>query len=64
MPRYIPGDASRMECLVVSETLHRMQRDILSGTPSGQAVDQALEEVLELATRLKRERRSDRTRQR
>lgn len=50
-PRYVPEDVSRMECLVLSEVLRRIKSTILEGTPSGQAIDQALKETLELATR-------------
>lgn len=49
-PQYVPEDVSRMECLVVNQTLRKMKQDILDGTPSGQAIDQALKETLELAT--------------
>ncbi|STC97738.1 hypothetical protein [Corynebacterium renale] len=46
----IPHDASRMELLVVNETLTRIKGKILQGNPSGQVIDQALEEVIEAAT--------------
>lgn len=46
----IPTDATRMELLVVHATLHRIKIRILDGTPSGQVIDQAIEETLELAT--------------
>lgn len=49
-PQFVPADATRMECLVISQTLRKMKQAILDGTPSGQAIDQALEETLELAT--------------
>ena len=50
-PQYVPADATRMECLVLSQTLRKMKQAVLDGTPSGQAIDQALEEAMELATR-------------
>lgn len=50
-PQYVPADATRMECLVISQTLRKMKQAVLDGTPSGQVIDQALEETLELATR-------------
>lgn len=49
-PRFVPADATRMECLVINQTLGKMKQAVLNGTPSGQAIDQALEETLELAT--------------
>lgn len=49
-PKYVPADATRMECLVISQTLRKIKAAVLDGTPSGQAIDQALEETLELAT--------------
>lgn len=49
--QYVPADATRMECLVISQTLRKMKQAVLDGTPSGQVIDQALEETLELATR-------------
>ena len=49
-PQYVPADATRMECLVISQTLRKMKQAVHDGTPSGQAIDQALEETLELAT--------------
>lgn len=55
-PRYIPEDATRMECLVISRTLREMKQAVLDGTPSGLAIDQALEEAMELATRPARAR--------
>lgn len=55
-PQYVPEDVSRMECLVISHTLHAMKEAILNGTPSGLVVDQALEEAMELATRPARAR--------
>lgn len=39
-----------MECLVLSKTLREMKQAVLDGTPSGQVIDQAIEETLELAT--------------
>ena len=55
-PQYVPADASRMECLVISQTLREMKQAVLDGTPSGLAIDQALEETMELATRPARAR--------
>ena len=49
-PQFVPADATRMECLVVSQTLRKMKQAVLGGIPSGQVIDQALEETLELAT--------------
>lgn len=55
-PQYVPEDVSRMECLVLSEVLRRIKAAVLDGTPSGQVIDQALEETMELATRPARAR--------
>lgn len=49
-PQFVPADATRMECLVLSRTLRKMKAAVLDGTPFGLAIDQALEETLELAT--------------
>lgn len=49
-PQYVPADATRMECLIISQTLRKIKQAALNGTPSGQAIDQALEETFELAT--------------
>lgn len=49
-PQYVPADATRMECLVISQTLRKIKQAALDGTPSGQVIDQAIEETLELAT--------------
>lgn len=50
-PQFVPADATRMECLAISQTLRKIKQAALDGTPSGLAIDQALEETLELATR-------------
>lgn len=55
-PKYVPADATRMECLVISQTLRKIKAAVLDGTPSGQTIDQALEEAMELATRPARAR--------
>lgn len=43
---FIPSDASLMELAVVNWVLHKMKEKILTGVPSGQVIDQALEECL------------------
>ena len=48
---FVPSDASRMECLIVHETLRRMKQVILKGVPSGRVLDQAMEEAIELGAR-------------
>lgn len=48
-PQYVPADATRMECLVISQTLRKMKVAMLDGTPSGLVIDQAIEETLKLA---------------
>lgn len=50
-PKYVPADATRMECFVIRQTLRTMKQAVLDGTPSGLAIDQTLEEAMELATR-------------
>lgn len=47
---FVPPDASLMERAVVNWTLSKMKEKILTGVPSGQVIDQALEECLETAT--------------
>lgn len=49
-PQFVPADATRMECLVINQTLREMKAAILDGTPAGLVIDQAIEETLELAT--------------
>ena len=39
---FVPSDASRMECLIVHETLRRMKQAVLKGVPSGRVLDQAM----------------------
>lgn len=46
----VPTDASRMELLVVNETLRRIRQRCLSGVPAGKVIDQAHEEALALAS--------------
>lgn len=41
---FVPSDASLMELAVVNWVLHKMKEKILTGQPSGQIIDQALEE--------------------
>ena len=48
---FVPSDASRMECLIVHETLRRMKQAILKGAPSGRVLDQAMKEATELGVR-------------
>lgn len=48
---FVPSDASRMECLIVHETLRRMKQEILKGVPSGRVLDQAIDEAIELGVR-------------
>ncbi len=48
---FVPSDASRMECLIVHETLRRMKQVILKGVPSGRVLDQAIDEAVELGIR-------------
>lgn len=47
----IPTNATRMELLVVHDTLRRIKTKILEGNPAGLVIDQAIEETFELATR-------------
>lgn len=46
----IPTDATRMELLVVHDTLRRIKTRILEGVPAGLVIDQAIEETWTLAT--------------
>lgn len=46
----IPTDATRMELLVVNDTLRRIKTRILEGVPAGLVIDQAIEETFTLAT--------------
>lgn len=46
MDQLVPEDATRMECLVVHEALQRVKAKILSGRPSGQVIDQAIEQAV------------------
>ena len=45
-----PADATRMELLVVHDTLRRIKTKILAGVPAGLVIDQAIEETQTLAT--------------
>lgn len=44
--KYVPEDLSLMEAACVNWVLSAIKADILSGTPSGKAIDQALEEIM------------------
>lgn len=44
--QFIPNDATRMECLVIYETLQRIKHTTLSGTPSGKAIDAAIQQAI------------------
>lgn len=44
--KYVPEDLSLMEAACVNWVLSAIKTDILSGTPSGKAIDQALEETI------------------
>lgn len=46
----IPTDATRMELLVVHDSLRRIKTRILEGVPAGLVIDQAIEETFTLAT--------------
>ncbi|OFP21993.1 hypothetical protein HMPREF2996_02525 [Corynebacterium sp. HMSC066C02] len=43
--KYVPEDLSLMEAACVNWVLSAIKADILSGTPSGKAIDQALQEI-------------------
>lgn len=43
--KYVPEDLSLMEAACVNWVLSAIKTDILSGTPSGKAIDQALWEI-------------------
>lgn len=47
----IPPDLTLMELALLNWVLSRIKHEVLSGRPSGQVIDQALEEVMNLATR-------------
>lgn len=49
MDQLVPSDATRMECLVVHETLQRIRQKTLTGIPSGQVIDQAIDQTLQIA---------------
>lgn len=51
MDQLVPEVATRMECLVVHETLQRVKAEILSGRPSGQVIDQAIEQSIEVGSK-------------
>lgn len=44
--KYVPEDLSLMESACVNWVLSAIKVDILSGTPSGKAIDRALEETI------------------
>lgn len=44
--KYVPKDLSLMEAACVNWVLSAIKTDVLSGTPSGKAIDQALEETI------------------
>lgn len=46
MDQLVPSDATLMECLVVHETLQRIKHKVLSGIPSGQVIDQAIDQAV------------------
>lgn len=52
--KYVPEDLSLMEAACVNWVLSAIKTDILSGTPSGKAIDQALEEAFNAASTLNR----------
>lgn len=37
-----------MECLIVHEVLQRIKRKVLAGHPSGQVIDQAIDDAVEV----------------
>lgn len=43
----VPEDATLMECLVAHEVLRRVKQRVLTGRPSGQVIDQAINETIE-----------------
>ncbi|WP_225747253.1 hypothetical protein [Corynebacterium sp. Marseille-P4611] len=43
--KYVPEDLSLMEAACVNWVLSAIKADILSGTPSGKAIDKALQEI-------------------
>jgi len=48
--RLVPLEMTRVECAAVNWVLSRVKEKILTGTPSGVVIDQALDEALEAAT--------------
>lgn len=42
---YVPKDLTLMELAAVNWVLSKIKTDILTGKPSGKAIDQALEEL-------------------
>lgn len=53
---YVPAYATRMELFVTLITLRRIRDRILKGHPSGQVINQAIEETFNLGTTLTSER--------
>ncbi|CAB0576015.1 hypothetical protein CIP107532_01987 [Corynebacterium diphtheriae] len=45
----VPETSSLTECYLIKETLHRIKTEILKGRPSGQVIDEAIDETLEVA---------------
>ena len=48
--KYVPEDLTIMESACVNWVLAAIKTDIQQGTPAGQAIDQALEEVIPKST--------------
>lgn len=46
--RYVPADLSLMEAACVNWVLNNIKNAIMGGVPSGQAIEQAIEEVFML----------------
>lgn len=47
----VPERVSLIECYLIKETLQRVKNEILKGRPSGQVIDEAIDETLEVACR-------------
>lgn len=47
--RIVPGGMNRTELASVNWVLARIKEEVLKGRPSGQVLDQAIEEVMESA---------------
>ncbi|WP_284784883.1 hypothetical protein [Corynebacterium rhinophilum] len=48
--KYVPEDLSLMEAACVHWVLSAIKDDVLSGTPSGRAIDRAMDEAFTIAS--------------